>query len=99
MMEGFDFIGFGAVTVLCYLCGEIIKCTKLDKKWIPALCGVFGGILGTLAFFFLPEGFTVWGFAVSGLEVGLGELIVCYAFGIPFYLAVKRCGIFKNHKQ
>ena len=54
MMEGFDFIGFGAVTVLCYLCGEIIKCTKLDKKWIPALCGVFGGTLGTLAFFFLP---------------------------------------------
>ena len=49
-----------------------------------------------IAFFFLPEGFTVWGFVISGLEVGLGELIVCYAFGIPFYLAVKRCGIFKN---
>lgn len=52
-----------------------------------------------IAFFFLPEGFTFWGFLISGLEVGIGELIVCYAFGIPFYLAVKRCGIFKNREQ
>ena len=49
-----------------------------------------------IAFFFLPEGFTVWGFVISGLEVGLGELIVCYAFGIPFYLLLKKHNIFNR---
>ena len=51
-----------------------------------------------IAFFFLPEGFTVWGFIISGLEVGLGELIVCYVFGIPFYLLLKKNNIFKESK-
>lgn len=49
-----------------------------------------------IAFFFLPEGFTVWGFVISGLEVGLGELIVCVVLGTPFYLLVKKNNIFKE---
>ena len=49
-----------------------------------------------IAFFFLPEGFTVWGFVISGLEVGLGELIVCVVFGTPFYFLVKKNNIFKE---
>ena len=47
-----------------------------------------------IATFFLEEGFTVWGFIISGLEVGLGQLIVCYVFGIPFYILVKKYNIF-----
>lgn len=49
-----------------------------------------------IALFFLPEGFTFWGFIISGLEVGIGELIVCYVFGIPFYLVVEKYGFFKK---
>lgn len=49
-----------------------------------------------LAFFFLPGGYSFWGFIISGAEVGLGELAVCYALGIPFYLIVKKHNIFKK---
>ena len=49
-----------------------------------------------IALFFLPEGYSFWGFVISGLQVGLGELIVCYAFGIPFYLVVKKYRIFER---
>ena len=50
-----------------------------------------------IAFFFLPEGFTLWGFAISGLQVGAGQLIVCYGLGIPFYLLVKKHKIFTKY--
>ncbi len=43
---------------------------------------------------FLGDGFSLWGFVYSALQVGLGEIIVCIGFGIPFFLAVKRCRIF-----
>lgn len=48
-----------------------------------------------LAFFYLPGGYSFWGFVISGIQVGLGELAVCYALGIPFYLIVKKHNIFK----
>ena len=49
-----------------------------------------------IALFFLPEGYSFWGFIISGLQVGLGQLIVCYVFGIPFYLVVKKYKIFEH---
>ena len=49
-----------------------------------------------IAIFYLPEGYSFWGFVISGLQVGLGQLIVCYAFGIPFYLVVKKYKIFNT---
>ena len=50
-----------------------------------------------IAVFFLEEGFTIWGFVISGLQVGIGQLIVCYVFGIPFYLVVKKYRIFERN--
>ena len=35
-----------AITVICYLAGEIAKASSLENKWIPCLCGVLGGVLG-----------------------------------------------------
>ena len=49
-----------------------------------------------IAIFFLPEGNILWGFLISGLEVGLGQFIVCFIFGIPFYLVVKKYRIFER---
>lgn len=46
-------------------------------------------------FYLAGENF-LWGFLISALEVGLGQLIVCYVFGIPFYLVVKKYKIFKE---
>lgn len=53
-----------------------------------------------IAIFFMPEVNLLWAFAVSAAEVGLGQLIVCFTFGIPFYLVVKKYRIFerKNFK-
>ena len=49
-----------------------------------------------IAVFFLPDTNVLWGFLISGLEVGIGQLIVCYCFGIPFYLVVKKYRIFER---
>lgn len=50
-----------------------------------------------IALFYLGK-FTFWGFVISGIEVGLGQLIICYAFGVPFYLVVKKYKIFSRGK-
>lgn len=43
-----------------------------------------------IAIFFLPQGLSLYGFLISVLQVGIGQFIVCYALGIPFYLTVKK---------
>jgi len=48
-----------------------------------------------IAVFYLGGKNFLWSFLISALEVGLGQLIVCYIFGIPFYLVVKKYKIFK----
>ena len=39
-----------AITVICYLIGMIVKVSAIDDKFIPAIVGVVGGILGVVAF-------------------------------------------------
>ena len=46
----FGIVNVVAITVLVYIGGLIIRSTKLDNKWIPALCGVIGVLLGIVAF-------------------------------------------------
>ena len=45
-------------------------------------------------FYLTKKGF-LYGFLISVLQIGLGELIVCLCFGIPFYLVIKKYKIFK----
>ena len=40
-----------AITVLTYIVGAIVKATKLDNKWIPIICGIFGAAVGVIAFY------------------------------------------------
>lgn len=40
-----------AITVLAYIVGEVVKATKLDNKWIPIICGVFGVVIGIVAYY------------------------------------------------
>lgn len=49
-----------------------------------------------ISLFYLKADNFLWGFVISALQVGLGQLIVCYCFGIPFYLVVKKYKIFKK---
>lgn len=50
-MEG---ITVWAITVICFVIAECVKLTKLDEKWIPVLCGIFGGALGVAASHVMP---------------------------------------------
>lgn len=52
-----------------------------------------------IAVFFMPEKSFIWAFLLSATEVGLGQFIVCYIFGVPFYLAVNKFNFFKKLKK
>lgn len=56
-MEQLDFLSVASITVICYLIGEIAKLIKkLNKKWLPIICGISGAILGAVAFYIqLPD--------------------------------------------
>lgn len=41
--------GVAAITAICFLAAEIVKAAKLNKKWIPPICGILGGALGPIA--------------------------------------------------
>ncbi len=75
---------------------------KIEFKGIPFIAFlppvlVNAIIIGfEIAVFFLPEGYSLWGFIISGLQVGLGQLIVCFIFGAPFYMMIKKYKIFEK---
>lgn len=47
----FGIASVAAITVICYLVGLFVKTTALNDKYIPALCGLTGGIMGVVALF------------------------------------------------
>lgn len=92
---------FGTMaTLLAALLTYMLKGIKI--KGVPFLSFFMPVIVNALiigleiALFFLPEGATLWGFAISALEVGVGEFIVCVIFGTVFYLVVKKYRIFEK---
>lgn len=44
-----------AITVISYLVGMLVKCTSLDNKWIPVICGLTGLMLGIVGLFIMPD--------------------------------------------
>ena len=42
----FGIASVAAITVICYLVGLIVKSSGLDNKYIPAIVGLCGGVLG-----------------------------------------------------
>lgn len=46
----FGIAGVAAITAIVYVIGIIIKNTNIDNKWIPAISGVAGILLGIVAF-------------------------------------------------
>lgn len=43
------------ITVIVFLAVEAVKATPLDNKWLPVVAGGFGGVLGVIAMFVMPE--------------------------------------------
>ena len=60
-MKGGESMDFGiasvaAITVIAYLIGLIVKASGLDNKYIPAIVGVCGGLLGAAGLYLgLPD--------------------------------------------
>lgn len=51
----FGIASVAAITVIVYIVGMIVKASPLADKWIPAICGVVGGVLGIAGMFTMPE--------------------------------------------
>ena len=48
--------GVAAITVICLLIGQGVKASGLDNKYIPAIVGVCGGLLGAAGLYLgLPD--------------------------------------------
>ena len=76
----FGIAGVAAITVICYLAGQLVKASGLDNKWIPIICGVVGGILGVLAMRYMPDYpagdyiTAVSGFAATGINEAVKQI-------------------------
>ncbi len=86
---------FGSIATLI---AAYLTCLLKDIKFkgIPVLAFLPPVIVNALiigfeiAVFYLPQSFYFMGFIISALQVGVGQLIVCYGFGIPFYLMLRK---------
>ena len=54
-MEFLGMAGVAAITVIAWLMGEAVKLSPLENKWIPVACGFFGGALGIVGMYTMPE--------------------------------------------
>ena len=45
-----DIVGWMAITVICYLLGEVVKASSIPDKWIPTIVGCAGLVLGIAAY-------------------------------------------------
>ena len=61
------------ITVIVFLAVEAVKATPLDNKWMPVIAGGFGGILGVVAMYVMPEypGKDILTAIAVGIESGL----------------------------
>lgn len=47
--------GVAAITVICFLIGQVVKVTGLDNKFIPMIVGISGGLLGIVGMYLMPD--------------------------------------------
>ena len=56
MTEILGILGVPAITVICYLSGELVKVIeKIPDKFIPVICGITGAALGVVGMYTMPE--------------------------------------------
>ena len=44
-----------AITVICFLIGQLIKVSGIGNKWIPVICGLSGAALGVFGMGSIPN--------------------------------------------
>lgn len=95
-----DIIFGSGATLLAAVSARALR--RITFKGIPVLSilmpVVFNAlIVGAEITFFFPSdgGASLSAFAVSALQIGLGELAVCLLGGIPLYIAISKTKLFK----
>ena len=93
-----DIICGASATFLAALCTRASRNIRFRK--LPVLSLIFpvifnGIIVGLEISFFLPDGISFFGFAASAAGVAFGELVSCYALGLPLYAALSKTRIFR----
>ena len=68
-MEIMGIASISSITVICYLAAELCKALGLEGKWLPAICGILGALLGVAAMFVMPD-FPA-GDIITALAVGI----------------------------
>ena len=92
------FFGSVATLIAAYLT-YILRNIKIKGLPIlallpPVLVNAF--IIGLEISIFLLKSQPFWiGFFISALQVGIGQMIICYGLGIPFYLIVNKYKVIK----
>ena len=98
---------YGIVDIICGTLATLIaavlsyKTRNIKFKDLPLLSALFpvisnAIIVGLEITLFMPEGFKFEAFLISALQVGLGELVMCYGLGIPLYKVIKRLKLDKK---
>lgn len=92
------FFGSVATLIAAYLT-YILRNIKIKGLPIlallpPVLVNAFIIGLEISIFFLNSQPFWI-GFFISALQVGIGQMIVCYGLGIPFYLIVNKYKVIK----
>ncbi len=79
--------GLSAVTIRI-----LVKYTGKFTPYISILPPVIFNaiIIGLEIVWFLPNGVTWVGFALTALEVAIGETVVCCVLGLPIYFGISR---------
>ena len=70
-ISSFGITGVASITAICFLVAEIIKATKLNKKWIPPICGILGGVMGPIAMKIIPSASDILPAVAVGIVSGL----------------------------
>jgi len=71
-----------AITIICYLAGIALKAFGKAEKYVPAIIGALGGVLGIVAMYVIPDfmGRDILNSAAIGIVSGLAgvglEMIV-----------------------
>lgn len=94
-----DVLFGAAATLLSAVCARVLRNVQFKK--LPILSSsmpvLFNAVIVGLEIVLLTptDGAKLTAFLISALEVGAGELIVCFALGLPLYSALRRTKLFK----
>ena len=92
---------YGMIDVICGTLATLIAAVlsyatrNVKFKDVPFLSAIFpvlsnAIIVGIEITVFMPEGFKLQAFLINALQVGIGELVICYGLGLPLYKVIKK---------